>query len=299
MEYIPFKLELFQKNDNFPFVVEFGFHDTDMFLHKHTDFHELTIILSGSATHIVNNDKYMMRKGDVFVVGRDMIHGFENPCNFKICNIMYKSEFLLNTKNDIQESAGFHALFVLEPYISRDFHFTNHLQLQIPIFETVNQLISELVQEYHSQHIGRTTLLYALFWNLIVLLSRAYQIITQPKNSPLNIAESLAYINKNYRNAITVEALALQAHMSVRNFSRVFHKAYGISPINYVIQLRIQHAYELLQNSEIPISEVAYQCGFQDSNYFTRQFKYASSLTPSKYRDFILESDKQVVLKKR
>jgi AraC family L-rhamnose operon transcriptional activator RhaR/AraC family L-rhamnose operon regulatory protein RhaS len=292
MEIIPFNLDVFGNPKDVPLVVQYGYHDTNMFLHKHADFYELTIILSGSATHIVNNEKYMIRKGDIFVVGRDLIHGFENPTNFKICNIMYKPEIVLNTTHDIQESAGFHALFVLEPYLSRDFHFTNHLQLPVNIFETVNQLISSLVHEYQNQHNGRTTMLYSLFWNLVVLLSRAYQVEDKPKDSLLNIAVPLAYINKNYRNPINVEALAEQAHMSVRNFSRVFHKAYGISPINYVIQLRIQHAYELLLDPDISISEIAYLCGFQDSNYFTRQFKHASGFTPREYRNFLLEKSK-------
>lgn len=293
MDYISLKLEIFNTFKNFPFFVEYGFHDTDMFLHNHEDFYELTIILSGSATHIVNNERYMIHKGDAFVVGRDLIHGYENPSNFKICNIMYKPEIILNTTQDIQESEGFHALFVLEPYISKDSHFTNHLQLSVPVFEVINQLISNLVQEYQSQHIGRTTMLYSLFWNLVVLLSRAYQIEDQPNNSLLSIAVPLAYINKNYCSPISIESLASQVHMSVRNFSRVFHKTYGVSPINYVIQLRIQHAYELLQNSELSVSEVAYLCGFQDSNYFTRQFKHVSGFTPRAYRDFLSEAGRQ------
>ena len=162
------------------------------------DFYELTIILSGYATHIENDEKYTICKGDAFVVGRDLIHGFENPHNFKICNIMYKPELILNNIRDIQESTGFHSLFVLEPYLSRDFHFTNHLKLSVRLFESVNQIISNLIQEYKNHYIGRITMMYSLFWNLIVLLSRAYNIENQPKSSIFNIAESLVYINKNY-----------------------------------------------------------------------------------------------------
>ena len=290
MEYIPLKLETFSVDNNFPLVVQYGFHDTNMFLHKHIDFYELTIILSGYATHIVNNEKYAIRKGDVFVVGRDLIHGFENPSNFKICNIMYKPELILNNIRDIQESAGFHSLFVLEPYLSKDFHFTNHLQLSVRLFESANQIISDLIQEYKSQYIGRITMMYSLFWNLVVLLSRAYNVESQPKSSVFNLAEALVFINKNYKNSISVKSLATLAHMSVRNFSRAFHQAYNISPINYIIQLRIQHAYELLRITDISISEVAYLCGFQDSNYFARQFKRASGLTPKEYRNFLIAS---------
>ncbi|WP_310604479.1 AraC family transcriptional regulator [Anaerosporobacter sp.] len=289
MDYISFNLESFKNYRDFPMIIEYGFHNTDMFLHDHSNFYELTIILSGSATHIVNNERYTIHKGDVFVVGRDIVHGFENPSNFKLCNIMYKPEILLNTTHDIQESAGFHSLFVLEPYLSKNSHFTSHLQLPIPIFEVTNGLISMLVQEYNSENIGRTTMLQALFWNLVVLLARAYQVEEHHKDSFLNIAVPLAYINQNYRETITVTELASMAHMSERNFTRVFHKAYGMSPSNYIIQLRIQHAYELLQNTEFSILEVAYMCGFRDSSYFTRQFKQASGFTPREYRSRLEE----------
>ncbi len=288
MNYLPLKLESFAHDKEFSLVIQYGFHDTDMFIHNHEDFDELTIVLSGNATHVVNQERYAIRKGDVFVIGRNMVHGFEHPTNFKICNIMYKPDIITNTSRDIKESAGFHALFALKPYLNNDTHFTSKLQLPPNIFESVNDIIANLVQEYQRSDIGRTTMVFSLFWSLVVTLSRAYHLEDIPKNSLLNLAVPLAYMNKNYRESITVEELAAQANMSSRNFSRVFHKAYGLSPINYVIQLRIQHAYELLCHSELSITEVGYLCGFQDSNYFTRQFKSVSGFTPREYRNMTL-----------
>lgn len=105
----------------------------------------------------------------------------------------------------------------------------------------------------------------------------------------MNFTELQEYIGENYCNAISVKELAQQTHMSVRNFSRVFRKVYGLPPGSYVNQVRIQQACQLLQEPWISVSEVAWACGFQDSNYFTRQFKAASGYSPREYRKRIMD----------
>ncbi len=288
MDYTTFALSLFTNNNKTPIYIAYGFHDKDLYLHKHLDFYEITVVLSGSATHIVNNKKYVVHKGDVFVVGSDLAHGYENPSNFKICNIMYKPEFLFNLNYDIQESKSFHSLFVLEPQLRKDDNYIHHLELNLDIFKKVSEIIAELVQEYQKPEIGHNTLIISMFLNLVVQLTRAYEAQDKP-HSLLKLAEPLAYINKNYDQSIPIKDLALLAHMSERNFSRVFKNTYGVSPINYIIQLRIQHAYELLKDKNLSILEVSGKCGFADSNYFTRQFKVTSGYSPSEYRKVVLK----------
>ena len=96
--------------------------------------------------------------------------------------------------------------------------------------------------------------------------------------------EEIFHIQEHYQETISIKELAEQMNMSPRNFSRIFHKTCGLSPVNYIIKLRIDHACELLQNSSLTVSQVAYACGFQDSNYFTRQFKGISGFSPRDYR---------------
>jgi len=64
----------------------------------------------------------------------------------------------------------------------------------------------------------------------------------------------------------------------------------GDSPIDYLIRLRILQAANLLRKEELNITEVAYRVGFQDSNYFARQFHRIMGTTPSIYRRQMLES---------
>jgi transcriptional regulator GlxA family with amidase domain len=72
--------------------------------------------------------------------------------------------------------------------------------------------------------------------------------------------------------------------MSKRNFQRIFKRAIGMSPINYLIQVRLQKARKLLRESGYDMNDVAVMCGFSDSNYFIKCFKEAYHTTPLKFR---------------
>lgn len=100
----------------------------------------------------------------------------------------------------------------------------------------------------------------------------------------MNILEVQEYIRKHFNSNITVKELAELSNMSVRNFSRVFHKIYGVPPVKYMLNLRLSHACDLLRNPFLSVSDVAWTCGFQDSNYFTRQFKAFTGYSPTEYR---------------
>lgn len=65
---------------------------------------------------------------------------------------------------------------------------------------------------------------------------------------------------------------------------QLFHQAFGCSMIEYLLDYRIQVAKNLLRSYGMPVSEVAYKCGFKDAKYFTRRFHIATGLTPSEYR---------------
>jgi transcriptional regulator GlxA family with amidase domain len=85
--------------------------------------------------------------------------------------------------------------------------------------------------------------------------------------------------------SISVEELAGIAHMSKRSFMRAFQAATNLSPIAYLIQLRINRAAQLLRrHPELTVTEIALQTGFTDSNYFARQFRLSRNLTPTEYR---------------
>ncbi len=72
--------------------------------------------------------------------------------------------------------------------------------------------------------------------------------------------------------------------MSKNHFLRVFRQCYGTSPINYLIRLRLEKSCELLEHSGKNITEIAFEAGFSDSNYYTRQFSKTYGMSPRAYR---------------
>ena len=97
----------------------------------------------------------------------------------------------------------------------------------------------------------------------------------------------LDYIEEQYQQNITVEDLAGVAAMSVAHFSRLFKKATGQSPMAFVVAYRVEQAKKKLSNPQIPLIDIALECGFADQSHFNRVFKKHQGTTPKAYRQFL------------
>jgi AraC-like DNA-binding protein len=279
------KLSYFTNDESFPLFIQYGNHNEDLLIHTHKDFSELVIVMNGSAKHIVNDETFHIKKGDVFVISNNTAHGYKDTENFRICNIMYRSENILSADYDIKKNAGFHALFVLEPYFAKEHNFKSRLMLKPKDFEKIHILTDIMLSEYQSKADGWQTLLEGSFMTLVVILSRLYSFgNSSDKIDIINIAMSISYIESHYTEDISIDVLAKISHYSPRHFTRIFIATYHTTPLNYIISLRINHACSLLKESRLLISDIALQCGFSDSNYFCRIFKKRTGLTPKQFR---------------
>lgn len=280
-------LNWFTQDEAFPFFIQYGKHDDDLFLHTHADFSELVIVLAGTALHVVDGEEYPIRKGDVFVISNDTAHGYKNPKNFRICNIMFHLSYFLDFQSDIKTAAGFHALFVIEPALTKTQGFKRQLTLNLSQYEQIQQLIQSLMQEYTERLSGYQTMIISLLSQLFTSLSRYYTLSQKPDSKEIiSIASTIAYMENHYQEELTVEELAMHAGISSRHFRRIFHNIYAISPAKYMSILRIQAATKALQNPELSITEVALLCGYSDSNYFSRKFKQETGKSPMEYRKY-------------
>ncbi len=278
-------LRYFDNEEEIPLFIQFGNHNTDLIMHTHADFSELVIVLNGTAMHKVNTESYFIKKGDVFVISNNTAHGYINTHDFHICNIMYRPEKLQVSNSDIRKLAGFHALFVIEPYLTKEYTFVSRLQLHLTNFEYVSNILNCMLLEYEKKIDGWKTFLDAQFMSLIVYLSRLYSLPSSNSNSHvINIAKSVSYMESHFTELISIDELAAQSCFSTRHFTRVFRDTYQTTPGNYIILLRLQHACSLLKNTTLSITDIAIQSGFNSGNYFTRLFHNYFHVTPKEYR---------------
>ncbi len=277
------KLSYFTNDDSFPLFIQFGRHDIPLFVHGHEDFYELVTVLDGSAEHIVDGERSVISKGDVFVIGGGISHGFDAPKNLRICNIMYRPEMLFPGDSDIRQLPGFHALFLLEPYLSSMQHFQSRLRLTPAELSRALPIINAAEAEYTSDQPGRKTMVLSLVRHLAVLLSRLYDCPAKPREIS-GIADAAAFMETSFADNIAIADVIERSHYSQRHFIRLFSAAYGMTPQRYLLDVRIRHASSMLRDSTLNVTEIALRCGFDDSNYFSRIFRKYTGHSPSEFR---------------
>ncbi len=104
------------------------------------------------------------------------------------------------------------------------------------------------------------------------------------RHSDEDIARLLNWLNESYSKKVTAQKMAKLLGISIRTLNRRFNTAMRQSPQEYLRKIRIGHAKELLQKSNLSVTEVAEQCGFNDNSHFGSAFKQIVSMPPSEYR---------------
>jgi AraC-like DNA-binding protein/ligand-binding sensor protein len=105
----------------------------------------------------------------------------------------------------------------------------------------------------------------------------------EPKE-PEGITKARAYIGARSAEELTLHEVAKVANMSANHFSERFKEITGIRFVEYVARTRVEKACHLLQNTSAPVTEVAYDVGFQSLSQFNRAFRQLTGQTPSTYR---------------
>jgi YesN/AraC family two-component response regulator len=98
------------------------------------------------------------------------------------------------------------------------------------------------------------------------------------------IKDAIQFLGRNYDEKLTLESMAEAVYLTPQYFSRLFKKETGMSFIDYLNKIRIEHACDFLLHSDYPSYRIATECGFSDSSYFTRVFSKHMKCTPVEYR---------------
>ena len=114
-----------------------------------------------------------------------------------------------------------------------------------------------------------------------------------PLYDRLEIDCAIGYMTSHMAEKITVEVLAGTVNLSPTYFSKIFHEVTGKSPIDFLNQLRLKTAKTKLIAENMPITEIAMECGFASSSYFTTCFTEMYHVTPSVFRKEMRNAGKE------
>lgn len=259
-------------------------HDLTEIEHSH-DFCELVIVTQGSAMHMLEGASFPVTAGDVFLLQGRQKHYFYERRNLDLINIMYDPEKIELPEGELRRMPGYCALFMLEPTYRRQHRFASRLHLRRVPLAHVERLAEEMERECDHDEAGREVALRAKLLEMMVYLSRAYSSAdTTEAHALLRVGHVIGALENDFARDWKLDELLDIAHMSRSNLMRVFRKATGQTPIDYLVRLRIQKSMEMLRNTDLTITEVALEVGFNDSNYFTRQFRRILGESPRAFR---------------
>lgn len=253
-------------------------------LHRH-DFAELAIITGGAALHVTEQGSYPVAAGDVFFIPPEQVHGFSKPSSLSLCNVLFLPKRMQGPSKVLQAMPGYQALFELEPRYRDAQGSVGHLRLPSTELERVIALVREIETESKSYAPGGEDMLQAMFIQLVVMLSRSYgKHSSAGGRRLLAVQKAIRRIESSHTEIISIIELARLTGMAPTTFKRIFKTVTGVSPINYVLQLRLARACHHLRDVEKTVTEAAMAAGFNDSNYFARQFRQRMGCTPREWR---------------
>ena len=140
--------------------------------------------------------------------------------------------------------------------------------------DVLNSIFASYIREDKYAELLRGAYLEAL----LVLL------VSSENNSNSRIDTSVAYINAFYTEDISVPKLAAMDNLSVSRYNTVFKGLMGVSPVKYILRLRMNHAASLLNGTNIPVGIIGESVGYSDKHFFSKIFKKHFGLSPSEYR---------------
>jgi len=152
---------------------------------------------------------------------------------------------------------------------------------------SIRDVMLHFIENYYSQHVADQ-----VSRHFTHEIKRSYT-SSFLKNSPQNyhddenIITIQEWMHSCYHDEITLEILSEKFGISIRSLNRRFKQATGKSPMQYLQQLRIENAQELLKTSNLSIAEVAFNVGYPDNSYFSALFRKAISVSPKQYRNLV------------
>ena len=270
--------------DGFPLTVERRDPQEPFGLHTH-EFSELVIVTGGHALHVTGRESWPIGTGDVFVIGGPRAHEYRDMRKLRLVNILFRPENLRLDLRDLPQLPGYHALFTIEPALRQQRRFKSRLRLDPKELGIVLGHAEVLEAELKSRNPGFAFSATASFMQIAAYLSRCYSHSRSPDaRAVLRVASAISHLEAHFDEALDLDGLAQLAHMSKRSFLRTFQAAVGSAPIAYLIKLRLSHAATLLRRAGEDITSAAFKAGFNDSNYFARQFRNAFGVSPREYR---------------
>lgn len=281
MKYLDYPEQQKHGDQDFPFFfyhVTFRHPRYEMPYHWHPLW-EIVHVHSGHFRLHLDHDELVLAEGDTALVAPGVIHG-GTPQEAQGCCyecLLVDSDTVFQSTFRIYERR---LLDLLSQKLTVEHYFPASDTEARLLYEKMLECMRYKPQGYTLQMQGLTFSLFGL------LLQEQYSRVKKPgqKQRKTQIFKTvMAYIDSHYQEPLSLTDLAACVNMTPNYFCRYFKGMIHRTPMDYLNYYRIEAACERLSYTDKSITEIAYDCGFQDASYFVKVFRHYKHVTPSEY----------------
>jgi len=225
------------------------------------DYHYMLYVHGGKGWFWIDGQKYETRSGDLY---------FCRKFSSNIIEADAEEPFLLSgIEFRVEDDAD------LIKYVRKKYNLVDYPFLKV--------LLNEMIREYSQGKIYAKPICSSLLQSILFQLIRISKTNDdEPAIETKN--EMLKYIQDNFNQELSHEKLHQLFYYHKNTINLFLKKATGMTLTNYVIELRMKHACELLTYSTLPISEISQKCGYHYETFFSRQFNKHFGVSPNEFR---------------
>lgn len=249
--------------------------------HCHSHF-EIYYITKGSCCYFIENKVYHLIPGDIILIPEGIMHNTEYQ------NTVYTRKLISCSDYFIPES--------IRPVLPQLLFLYRNSE----ITQSVEEIFCKIEEEYARRDELSEEIFRCYTHILFLLFARHPNQFLPACEERHYIDDAISYLQNNYINPISLQEIAGRYFVSPEHFSRVFKQKTGFNVSEYLNILRLQKAENLLkQLTAAPITEIAEDCGFNDSNYFSVKFKKLYGVSPKKFQTMHKPAGKNQAAKAR
>lgn len=254
------------KIDNYYFSKALGRRYSESTQHYHPHY-EIYYMKDGGCRYFIDDRSFEVEAGDVILIPRGIIHRTKyTTASHSRLLINFTEEYI---PEDIIENLG-NGKYL---YRSRE------------IARNIEELFNKIDREYSHPDQHTKTLLRCHTAEMLCLILRHPGSLEEATTGNELVDNIVKYIKQNYMSDIKLSGIAKMKSISPEHLSRTFKFCTGFGFNEYVTLLRLRKADEMIKcDSGKTISEIAYECGFNDGNYFSYKFKKMYGISPMKAR---------------
>lgn len=258
--------------------------------HTH-EFDEMLIVTGGTAVHQYAGHEIPMKRGDVFLIPQGLAHGYVMPqgCRLENINLLFDLSAFNMDWGDLADLAAFKSVF--DPVLAAKragevASFPPPLHLSPDMLALVSRLVNSIEREIAKEASGYRFFAKQYFAKLIGILSRAGTHVPLQEGRDADVLSRLiTHLEQNMGEKISVKDMSDFEGVSESNLRKKFQTIYGESPLHYLQRMRVERSLEMLADPSQSITDIAFEVGMGDSNYYSRIFRKINHCSPSEYRE--------------